>query len=159
MRRAQARQPLRPAIRLAPDRLSYSFDPDLAGEALFHDCPPEVRAAALARMGAEPVGPQEERIRLSARYHALPKHYIRCLEDRAIPPETQEAMTADWPAGSVSTLPAGHSPFLSCPELWQNVSSRWRQIRFPAARPPARVRPPFPADASCNSPGSPLPSS
>ncbi|MGP3722990.1 alpha/beta fold hydrolase [Cereibacter sphaeroides] len=116
MRRAQARQPLRPAIRLAPDRLSYSFDPDLAGEALFHDCPPEVRAAALARMGAEPVGPQEERIRLSARYHAVPKHYIRCLEDRAIPPETQEAMTADWPAGSVSTLPAGHSPFLSCPE-------------------------------------------
>ncbi|ULB10347.1 alpha/beta fold hydrolase [Cereibacter azotoformans] len=116
LRREQTRQPLRPAIRVAPDRRTYSFDPALAGDRLFHDCPPEVRAAALARLVPEPTAPQEEPIRLTARYHATPRHYIRCLEDRAIPPEHQEAMTEGWPEGTVSTLPAAHSPFLSCPE-------------------------------------------
>lgn len=115
MRRAGPGQPLRPAIRVAPDRRSYSFDPGLAPDLLFHDCPPELRTEAMGRMGPEPIAPQEEPIRLSARYHGVPKHYIRCLQDRAIPPDYQAAMTADWAPGTVSTLEASHSPFLSCP--------------------------------------------
>ncbi|MGP3695811.1 alpha/beta fold hydrolase [Rhodobacter sp. NSM] len=116
MRRGQARQPLRPAIILAPDRRSYRFDPGLGMDCLFHDCDSATAAEAMTRMVPEPVDPQEEAIHLTARYHALAKHYIRCLDDRAIPPECQAAMTNDWPAGTVSTLAAGHSPFLSCPE-------------------------------------------
>ena len=116
MRRAGPRQPLRDAIVIAPDRQSFTFDPALTADRLYHDCSDAARAFAAARLGPQPILPQEEPVRLTARYHSVPKRYIRCLQDRAIPPEYQATMTEGWPEGHVSTLDASHSPFLSCPE-------------------------------------------
>ncbi|MCE6961339.1 alpha/beta fold hydrolase [Cereibacter sphaeroides] len=116
MRRAGPRQPLRDAIVIAPDRQSFTFDPALTADRLYHDCTEAARAFAASRLGPQPILPQEQPVTLTARYHSVPKHYIRCLQDRAIPPEYQAAMTEGWPEGTVSTLDASHSPFLSCPE-------------------------------------------
>ena len=117
MRKQAAAQPLLEALILAPDRLTYTVDPTKAGARFYHDCPPATAADAITRLTPEPVTPQATRIHLTARYDAVEKHYIRCLDDRTIPPEHQAAMTATWPAASVTTLPTGHSPFFAAPAL------------------------------------------
>jgi pimeloyl-ACP methyl ester carboxylesterase len=116
VRRRAARQPLLPAIRRAPDGLTFTVDPALAPGIFYHDCPPEAVAFALPRLCPEPVAPQETPVRLTDRSRSLPRSYILCTDDRTIPPEAQRAMTADWPPGSVVTLRSGHSPFLACPD-------------------------------------------
>ena len=55
--------------------------------------------------------------RPTSRSAAIPRHYIRCTDDRTIPPEYQEVMTAGWPAGTVTTLPTSHSPFFAAPAM------------------------------------------
>jgi pimeloyl-ACP methyl ester carboxylesterase len=130
VRRRAARQPLLPAIRRAPDGLTFTVDPGLAPGIFYHDCPPEAVAYALPRLCPEPVAPQETPLRLTARSQALPRSYILCTDDRTIPPEEQRAMTADWPRASVIPLASGHSPFLACPDALADLLNA-------AARAPA----------------------
>lgn len=119
LRRAQTLQPLRPALR--PDRAfgrasgRYSFAPELTGELFYHDCPPEDRALAAARLTAEPILPQETPLRLTARSQSLPRFYVRCTADRAIPPEDQARMAETVPPQNRHSLPTGHSPFFAAP--------------------------------------------
>ena len=79
---------------------------------LYGDCPPDVAAAAAARLTPQSVAaiatPQT-----AAAWEALPSTYVVCEQDRAVPPPVQEAMAAR--AGTVVRLPASHSPFLSRP--------------------------------------------
>jgi pimeloyl-ACP methyl ester carboxylesterase len=116
MRRAWPDQPLLPAIRVATDRQSFTFDPDQARGLLYHDCTAEDAARATARLCAEPVAPQETPLILR-RSGSLPRFYIRCTEDRAIPPAYQAQMAAALPASHRSNLATAHSPFLSAPQL------------------------------------------
>lgn len=116
MRRAGPHQPLRPAIRLAADRQSFSFDPALARDLLYHDCPEGLATAAIARLCAEPVAPQETAFPGSVAPN-LTRHAILCHNDRVIPPDYQQAMTAGLPPHAVSDLATGHSPFLAAPDL------------------------------------------
>ncbi|MBD3765001.1 MAG: alpha/beta fold hydrolase [Rhodobacterales bacterium] len=115
MRRAGPRQPLRQAIRLAPDGVTFTIDPGQARAVFYHDCSDADAAYAIPRLGPQPVLPQETPMDVTDRSRGLPRHYIRCLDDRTIPPEYQDTMTADWARGTVSTLPCGHSPFFACP--------------------------------------------
>ena len=46
---------------------------------------------------------------------ALPRGYISCLNDRAIPPAFQAHMARG--IALQNALPCGHSPFLAMPEL------------------------------------------
>lgn len=116
MRRAGPSQPLLPAIQVAPDRQSFTFDPALARDLLYHDCPDQVAARAIARLCPEPVAPQETPLILR-RSLALPRHDIRCTEDRAIPPAFQTAMAAELSIAAHHALPTGHSPFFAAPNL------------------------------------------
>ncbi len=116
MRRAGPRQPLRPAIRMASDGLSFTIDPEMAADVFFNDCDAATAAQAVARLGPQPVAPQEEPLTLGENWARTGKHYIRCARDNTIPPEYQLTMSAGFPEGHVSTLPASHSPFLSMPD-------------------------------------------
>ncbi|RAP40993.1 esterase [Rhodovulum viride] len=116
MRRAAPRQPLLDAIVKSKDGVSFSFDPEKVRDKLFHDCSDEAVAFAKARLGPQPILPQATPITLGNRYRSVPKRYIRCLQDRAIPAEYQATMTADWPADRIDTLDCSHSPFLAAPE-------------------------------------------
>ncbi|MBL3569443.1 alpha/beta fold hydrolase [Rhodovulum sp. BSW8] len=116
MRRAGPRQPLLDAIVKSEDGVSFSFDPEKVRDKLFHDCPHEAVAYAKARLGPQPILPQATPIALSERYRSVPKRYIRCLQDRTIPPDYQATMTADWPADRIDALNCSHSPFLAQPE-------------------------------------------
>lgn len=124
MRRAGPSQPLHPAIRVAKDRGSFTIDPDFAPAVFYHDCPPEVAAAAAARLCPQPVLPQETSLWPVAATK-LPRHYIICSQDRAIPPEYQAQMASDLPPRAISTLDASHSPFLSMPD---QLATRFAEI-------------------------------
>jgi pimeloyl-ACP methyl ester carboxylesterase len=117
MRRAGPRQPLQGAVRVAPDRLTYSFDPARVRDRFYQDCSAEAVAYARARLCPEPILPQATPLPPLGRWQAVERHYIRCERDEAIPPEYQATMAAGFPAGHVTGLPTSHSPFLSAPEL------------------------------------------
>ncbi|MBC2837004.1 alpha/beta fold hydrolase [Paragemmobacter straminiformis] len=129
MRRAWPDPPLRHAFRLSPDRLTFTFDPDRAADLFFHDCPPDIAAAALSRLTPQPLATQETALPPNAlpsnafaptalppttrATEAPPRHYIRTTADRAIPPALQTEMARGC---TLTDLPTGHSPFLSAPE-------------------------------------------
>jgi pimeloyl-ACP methyl ester carboxylesterase len=115
MRRAGPSQPLLPAIRMAQDRGSFTIDPTLAPAVFYHDCPLDVADAATARLCPQPVTPQETPLWPKAT-QTLPRHYIICRQDRAIPPEYQASMAQTLPPDAMTTLEASHSPFLSIPD-------------------------------------------
>ncbi len=116
MRRAGPRQPLAPAIRRSGDGLSFSFDPSMTRDLFYHDCPEEAAAFAAERLCQQPTLPQETPLDAMARAAALPRHYIVCEDDRAIPPEYQETMAEDFEPGCVHRLPTSHSPFFAAPD-------------------------------------------
>ncbi|MDP4032063.1 MAG: alpha/beta fold hydrolase [Pseudorhodobacter sp.] len=116
MRRAGPHQPLAPAIRVAKGRQSFSFDPERIANVFYHDCPAEALELARRNLCPEPITPQETPLILTGRSANVARHYIRCTEDRAIPPAYQQSMTTGWPAANVTTLSTSHSPFFAAPQ-------------------------------------------
>ena len=123
MRRAGPRQPLAGAIRVSG--ACFTFDPAMAGDLFYHDCPPGTLDHALAHLTPQPILPQETALHLTSRSGAIPQHYIRCADDRAIPPEYQITMAQGLPDGHLTHLPASHSPFFSMPDA---LAARLSQI-------------------------------
>lgn len=83
----------------------------------YHLVPPEDAARAVARLRPEPSFSRHTRVRLSdERYGRIPRAYIECLEDRAIPIEGQRRMQAASPCVRVISIASDHSPFYSAPE-------------------------------------------
>ncbi|MGD9861845.1 MAG: alpha/beta fold hydrolase [Pseudodonghicola sp.] len=115
MRKRAARQPLMPAVRRSEDGLSFDFDPAQVPELFYHDCPQAAVAYAMPRLCPQATRPQATPLEVTGRWQGVPKAYIRCSEDRAIPPEYQAEMVQDWPRDRVFTLPTSHSPFFSDP--------------------------------------------
>lgn len=115
MRRRGPRQTITHAVRRAADGLSYSFDPDLAPDLFYHDCPAAAVQHAMRRLCPQAIRPQETPLVLTGRFDRVPRAYVRCTGDRVIPPEYQAAMVAGWPRERVQAMPTGHSPFLADP--------------------------------------------
>ncbi|MBR2658015.1 MAG: alpha/beta fold hydrolase [Loktanella sp.] len=114
MRRMAPTQPLLDAIVVDDQRITFSVDTTKAAEKFYHDVPHDKAAWAISQLGPQPIQPQETPLTPK---HPLPCHYIRCTDDRTIPPEFQVTMTQGWPAGTVTEMPTSHSPFLSAPAL------------------------------------------
>lgn len=133
MRRAGPRQPLAGAFQIDDSRTTFTFDPEKAPALFYHDCPADDLALAQRRLCRQPIAPQETPILDTALAEALPRFYIRCTEDRVIPPEYQETMAAGLPPDHISTLPCGHSPFFASPDaLAQRIDaiSRRPSVNF-----------------------------
>lgn len=108
-------QPLLPAIRLATDQKTFTFDPALSPDIFYHDCAPGTVDYALPRLTPQPVAPNGTAVALE-RSVSLPRSYIVCEDDRAIPPEFQETMAGQFAPGNRHRLPCGHSPFFAMPQ-------------------------------------------
>lgn len=117
-------------------------DPAVAGALRmdFRSADPDYRARVKAAFGADvddhdwdavthlltpdtPIGPLAERVTTTPdRWGRIPRTYIGCTDDRAVPPAAQRRFiaeadkhTPDNPT-DVRELPTGHSPFVSQPE-------------------------------------------
>ena len=116
LRRAGPSQPLRGALKLSDDRLTYTVDPAAARRLFYHDCPAETASWAVSRLGPQPVLPQSVPLTLSSRSQGLQRHALLTTKDRTIPPDWQARMAAGLPETCVTTLACGHSPFFAAPQ-------------------------------------------
>lgn len=122
MRRAGPSQPLAGSFHLAPDRSTYRFAPDRLKDLFYHDCPDADVRLARERLTAQPTRPQQEPFAAGAAADHLPRHYIRCTDDRAIPPDWQTAIAGTMP---ITDLPTGHSPFFAAPDALARIIDRF----------------------------------
>ncbi|MDU8913883.1 alpha/beta fold hydrolase [Aestuariicoccus sp. MJ-SS9] len=116
MRKRAPRQPLMKAVRLAEDGQSFTIDPAHAREVFYHDCSDADVAFAIDHLCPQAVLPQATPVELGANWESVPRSYVICAEDGAIPSEFQHTMAADFPPERVHEMPTSHSPFLSDPE-------------------------------------------
>lgn len=92
-------------------------DPARAGAVFAQLSPPDLVAAALPRLLAEPHGPRSTPIAVTPeRWGRLPRTYIECTADRTIPIASQRKMQEMSPGAKVVTLESDHSPYLCCPQ-------------------------------------------
>jgi pimeloyl-ACP methyl ester carboxylesterase len=116
MRKLVDDQPLVPAMMRSADGLSVSFDPAMVRDLFYHDCPPGTLEYALTRLCPQAIAPQSTAVDLGAAYASVPRSYVICEDDRAIPPALQEQLAARFAPGEVYRMACGHSPFFADPE-------------------------------------------
>jgi pimeloyl-ACP methyl ester carboxylesterase len=116
LRRAGPSQPLRGALILSDDRLTYRVDPAAARRLFYNDCPDDTASWAVSRLGPQPVLPQSVPLALSGASQTVPRHAILTTDDRTIPLDWQARMAAGLPPACVTTMPCGHSPFFAAPQ-------------------------------------------
>ncbi|SDD38159.1 alpha/beta fold hydrolase [Ruegeria marina] len=116
MRKRAKRQPLLQAVVKSDDGLSFTIDPEHVPALFYHDCPADRVLYAQPRLCPQAIKPQSTPLIMTERYQSVPKSYIRCADDRTIPPEYQEEMTADWPPERVHVMNSSHSPFFADPQ-------------------------------------------
>lgn len=115
MRMEAPYQPLLPAIRMTDDKQGWTADPTMVRDIFYHDCPDGTTEFALQNLCVQATQPTSVPVTTGTNYASVPRSYIRCANDRTIPPEYQITMTQDWPAADVYTLPTAHSPFFADP--------------------------------------------
>jgi pimeloyl-ACP methyl ester carboxylesterase len=98
------------------DGLAITLRDSALRDMLYADCPPEDLAHARARLLPEPLSPLAEPVRTTTeRFGRVPRAYVECLRDRALPLARQREMQAALPCRTVVTIDTGHSPFFAAP--------------------------------------------
>jgi pimeloyl-ACP methyl ester carboxylesterase len=92
----------------------FKIDPERAVAAFFHDCTPDVAAAAVDRLRPQSLGSFGGYAEAAA-WHDKPATYVVSTEDRALPVALQRSNASR--IGESIDWPTSHSPFLSRPEL------------------------------------------
>ncbi len=86
---------------------------------LFYNTTPECWAnRAASQVSQEPMVVSSTPLKLSEQYFgSVPRIYIECRQDKAVPIALQRAMISALPCQEVLSLDTDHSPFYSAPEL------------------------------------------
>ncbi|MEO7385645.1 MAG: alpha/beta fold hydrolase [Gammaproteobacteria bacterium] len=109
--------PLNAASLRTPDGKCVSVDPAQLADLFYADCPAPDVAYASQHVGPEPIAVMFEGIRVTpGRFGRVPRAYIHCSRDVALPLFIQEQMVAASPCDTVLVLPTGHSPFFAAPD-------------------------------------------
>lgn len=94
-----------------------TLPPEAARDALFTCCDDEQAAWGVGHLGAQPVAPWLEPVALSGpgreAFAALPRAYVTCSRDRAIPPAAQRRMLEEGRCDPVFELDTDHCPWIS----------------------------------------------
>jgi pimeloyl-ACP methyl ester carboxylesterase len=93
---------------------------EAAHHALLNCCTPEQLDWALPRLGPQAIAPFEHRVSVPEDHREafgrLPRAYVLCHQDHAIPPQMQRRMLADAGCEPVIELDTDHSPWISRPD-------------------------------------------
>jgi pimeloyl-ACP methyl ester carboxylesterase len=101
-----------------------SLVPAEAGAIFYNRAKPDWVDRALSLIGPEPLTSFDTPVSVTnARFGTVPRAYIECLHDRALPIALQRLMLADLPCDPVITLESDHSPFYSAPETLADALS------------------------------------
>jgi pimeloyl-ACP methyl ester carboxylesterase len=115
---AFAEQPteLMDAATMTPDGLGFILDREVARRGFYHRAAQADAEAALDRLCAEPMAPNQSPMTVTAeRWGRLPRAFIECSDDRALPLALQRKFQKALPCDPVVTLDSDHSPFLCMP--------------------------------------------
>jgi pimeloyl-ACP methyl ester carboxylesterase len=93
--------------------------PEAARHALYNCADPDQATWAAERLGPQPVGPLGDRITVPDAnrdaFNALPRAYVLCRHDHAIPPAMQRRMAKETGCDPIVELDADHWPWMSRP--------------------------------------------
>lgn len=102
---------------MAKDSASVTIKDEVVHAAFAHDVPADVWAHASQRLVAEPTAPLGAPLSITeARWGGIPRYYVECLADRAIPPAVQQAMYRAIPVKKVFSMNTSHAPNLAAPQ-------------------------------------------
>jgi pimeloyl-ACP methyl ester carboxylesterase len=110
---------------MTPDGLGFIVDREVARRCFYHRASQADADAALDRLGPEPIAPNQMPMTVTAeRWGTLPRAFIECSDDRALPLALQRDFQKALPCNPVVTLDSDHSPFLCMPaELASHLDS------------------------------------
>jgi pimeloyl-ACP methyl ester carboxylesterase len=100
------------------DGITMHLDPSTAPSIYYQDCAGSDVEYALTRLSRQTVASVMQPVRNVA-WRTIPATYIVCEQDLALSPDTQRAYATR--AEQVFAIPAGHSGFLSQPELIASI--------------------------------------
>lgn len=99
------------------DGLSSTVKDEALSETFYASCPEEDITLAKMLLKPEPRGPGATPMHVSdANFGSVPRTYVECLRDRAIPLSLQRRMQAALPCQQVWSIDTDHSPFFSSPQ-------------------------------------------
>jgi len=102
---------------MAEDNTYATIKEEVMHQAFAHDVPDGAFAQAKARVVPEPTAPLGAAISITEdRWGRIPRYYIECLADKAIPPEVQKAMYTAIPVKKAFSMNTSHAPNFSAPE-------------------------------------------
>ncbi|MCA1842989.1 MAG: alpha/beta fold hydrolase [Actinobacteria bacterium] len=102
---------------VADDKTRIEVRADSARQAFYHDCSDEDSARAASRLGPEAMALLTTPVRLTDQnFGRIPRDYIECLLDQAIPLSTQRSMHTALPCRRVTSMDTAHSPFYAKPD-------------------------------------------
>jgi pimeloyl-ACP methyl ester carboxylesterase len=103
-----------PNMVMSEDKTSSVVRSEVLRDAFYGECSDEDFALARLCLQPEPTLPLTTPLKLSPeKFGQVPRVYIECLRDRAIPIGLQRRMQASWPCQRVLALDTDHSPFFS----------------------------------------------
>lgn len=90
--------------------------PKSARHVFYNRCEPNAQDRAIGLLSPQPMRACTSSVRATATgLGSVPKHYIECLDDNALPLSSQRAMQAHMPFENVRSLDSDHSPFICKP--------------------------------------------
>ncbi|MDA0769025.1 MAG: alpha/beta fold hydrolase [Chloroflexi bacterium] len=102
---------------VSKDGVYRTIRPELAKDIFYFDCSDEDVERAKSLVCPQSIEASGAPMRTTdANFGRVPRVYIECLQDKAIPIDAQRAMYAALPCKQVFTMDTSHSPFLSAPE-------------------------------------------
>lgn len=108
---------LLPNLVFAPDRSSATVREEALKEVFYGDCSDADVALAKLLVVPQAVAPLTTPVYTSEEnFGRLPRVYIECLRDQALPPAVQQKQYAALSCQKVISMETSHSPFFSAPE-------------------------------------------
>ncbi len=105
-----------PNLVVADDQASMTVRDDAVHEAFYGECPPEDVVLASVLLAPEAMAPNSTPAHVTdSRFGSVPRVYIECLRDKAIPVALQRRMAHSAACEIVASLDTDHSPFFSTP--------------------------------------------
>ena len=102
---------------LSDDLSTVIYDAASVRDLFFNDCSDDDFTWARSMLAPQPASPYIDLMQTTEEnFGRVPRVYIECLKDQAIPTEFQKLMYTKLPCQRVMTLDTGHSSFLSAPE-------------------------------------------
>lgn len=104
-------------VTLADDQSWFVYKDELVENLFYNDCSREDVSFAKSMLVPQATKPWFEPVCISDdRYGRIPRVFIECLKDNALPPPFQKKMYSAVPCERIISMDTSHSAFLSAPE-------------------------------------------